>query len=855
VAAQDEAIRDYSRFIAPPVAAGSIRRHELLDAMSVSAARVVWVTAPPGYGKTSLLAQYASEARAAGERVSWLSLELSDQDPQQLSKKLAIADASKPSLLFLDDCHLAASERSAPLLSSLLRNAPASLRIVAAAQGQPAIPLAELELKGQVRRLGTLDLCFSAAETRAYLGEGLDEARLAAVLEKSQGWPIALQLARSQLLKPRGLDSDAPSGSDPTLTRYFTELALDGVAPDISAFMCDTAVLERVNGDVADAIRERSDGWNLLGEVERLGLFLTPCDADGEWFQYHPLFREFLAHRLRRTDAQRERDLRRRAALWLARHEAWPEAIQQAMRSGDIDLAVDIVDRTNHLEVMLRFGGSVLAGLDQLPDEHLARYPRLAMCVAYAHFQEGRLPHARRLLAAIPLPKSDETGYRDRAAETQRDVFEALLEMCEDRCAPGRCEQIESRLVRGELDDPVVRGECCVVLMVSRQDNDDPASALSLSDRLIQETQFIHTPYLDGFGWILRGAAHMARAELGAAQQCYEQCLELSQKFFGRAATHIPIAEILLAEALFERDRFAEAAAPLESGLQRIDSIYGWFELWEPALLTGAPVFARLQGLDKALAFLHQSQASAQMRQLDRIALLCDAVRVATLTRAGQIEEAGSCFLRSSLPLLLQNPLDIRTSRVFTSALLAAHDLATAQHQPERWTEAISSHIAYLRDKGLRRRLLGTLLARARAAEQLGDPDTARSLLKEALSLGASRGFIRIFLESSQQLAATVDRIAAEPFDAATQSEVRTMLASMRERSVPSRAHSGVLLSPREMQVLRLMPEGLTSKEIASRLGVTENTVKGYRRTLFEKLGVTSRSQAIAKARPLRLLP
>src|SRR6185437_1062193 len=164
------------------------------------------------------------------------------------------------------------------------------------------------------------------------------------------------------------------------------------------------------------------------------------------------------------------------------------------------------------------------------------------------------LPHARRLLDALPSLARRGESHEDVAGNMQRQVFEALLEMCEDRPNRERLAGIEARLVRGEIENPLIRGECYIVLMVARQDQDDPPAALALSDRLLQETQAIDSPYLDGFTWLLRGMVHMARAELGAAEQCYEQCLTLSQLKFGRSAAHTPIVEILLAEALYERE-------------------------------------------------------------------------------------------------------------------------------------------------------------------------------------------------------------------------------------------------------------------------------------------------------------
>jgi LuxR family maltose regulon positive regulatory protein len=836
----------------------------LLEMLAAEHARVIWIAAPPGYGKTTLLVQFSQAAAARGERTSWLTLDETDRHPTEFADHLREALAAfAPSLgerrsgdpdtllidalreagsaltgsLCLDDCHLLVSEESLRLLGILLRRAPPSLRILAAARGQPAVPLAELELKGHARRLSAADLSFTEEEARAFLGEGVDEPTVEFLLRRTQGWPLALQLERGRSVTAQG----------PTLARYFSETMLNGLPASLREFLTDIAVLERINGDLANAARERSDSWTLLEEVEQRGLFLSVLDAQREWFQLHPLFREFLENHLHRTHARHEREIRRRAAKWLAGRQAWPEAIRQAMRSGDIELAARIVDETHHLEVMLRFGGSALGGLDQLPDEHLLRYPRLALCVAYAHFQEGRLLHARRLLDAMGVGEGT-------AAEAQRDVFEALIDMCEDKPGHERQERLESRLVRGEIEEPLMRGECYVVLMVDRLDQDDPADALRLSDRQLQETHNIDAPFLDGFGWMVRGIAHMARAELGAAEQCYEQCITISQRNFGRTSTHTPIAEILWAEALWERDRFAEAIGLLEAGLRRIDTIYGWYEVWEPAVMTAASVFARLDGLDRALAFLDEYQNSAQMRSLDRTVPLCEATRVSVLVHAGHVAEAGVAFERSTLPTVLRGSLEPRVLRVFTPSLLAAHDLSAARGDLGRWANEISTHIAYLKERGLKRRLLGMLLARAEIAEQLEGTTEACALFREALAIGASRGYVRIFLERARDLARTVAVVNAEPLDGNAQAEVRTMLASMRERGAPRTLSESTLLSPREAQVLSFMPQGLTSKEIALRLGVTENTVKGYRRTLFEKLGVTSRSQAIGKGRSLRLI-
>lgn len=863
-----------------------LRRVALLTSLATADSSVAWIAAAPGSGKTTLLAQYAEAVTARGELAIQLGLSGSDCDVREFAGHLchafsvgtsvcsasfeqaadpervliqsieALSQRANRVTLCLDDCHLASSEASARLLGVLLRRATTSIRIVATSQGEPAVPLADLELKGVVRRFGASDLRFTASEIHEFLGLDVSSAAAAALVERTGGWPIALLLARGQLAKGRwpAMPAELVSGTDATLARYFTERVLVPTPEPIRRFLLETSILERLNGDVADCLRDSSDSWSLIEELQRRALFVEPADPDGEWFYYHPLFREFLLSRLHRSEVHKERVLRKCAAGWFAAHGAWPEAVSQALASADVDLAAEIVDRTNYLELFLRFGRAVLGDLDQLPDERLARYPRLALCVAYAHFQEGRLPHARRLLDALPSLARHGEKHEDVAGNMQRHVFEALIEMCEDRSNHERLAGIESRLVRGEVENPLIRGECYIVLMVARQDHDDPAAALALSDRLLQETQGSDLPYLDGFTWLLRGMVHMARAELSAAERCYAQCLDVSQRRFGPSAPHTSMVEILLAEALYERDRTAEAVAPLERGLQRIDNIYGWHELWEPAILTAAPVFACLQGLERALAFLQQSQSLARTRGLERAQLLCEVTRVAVLTHAGHVEEAATAFERASFRALLDNPLDIRTSRILTPALWAAHDLAIARSEPDRWLGVLEAHLGYLRERGLRRRLLGTLLAHASGAESLGQHDVACRSFREALLLGATRGYVRLFLERAEQLQGSLARVAAERFDPGSDAEVRTMLALMRERGSVSKATAG-LLSPREAQVLGLMPEGLTSKQIAQRLGLTENTIKGYRRSLFEKLGVTSRAQAIEKGKALRLLP
>src|SRR6266516_2626477 len=289
---------------------GFVPRPRLADRLEEGLARgLVLVCAPAGSGKTVLLADWA---RRRGRPVAWLSLDAADNDPARfwrhavaaLINKLAAQPAEDKAVLVLDDYHLIDSQPVHEAVLFLLEHLPPGLRLVLASRSDPPLPLARLRACGQLAELRAAELRFTADEAAALLreaiGADLPGATVAALTARTEGWAAGLQLAGLSL---RG-QADAAgsvaafSGSHRYVLDYLTGEVLEGQTGQVRGFLLETSVLERLSGELCDAVTGRAGGHAMLEQVERAGLFLVPLDEVRGWWRYHHFFADLLQARL-----------------------------------------------------------------------------------------------------------------------------------------------------------------------------------------------------------------------------------------------------------------------------------------------------------------------------------------------------------------------------------------------------------------------------------------------------------------------------------------------------------------------------------------------------------------------------
>src|SRR6266567_3072236 len=400
---------------------GFVPRRRLVQALGEGLARGrVLVCAPAGSGKTALLADWA---RGGGRPVAWLGLDGGDSDPARFWRyAVAALDRARPELagrvgplppgsfeglvtalinelaadpgpdevlLVLDDYHLVDSGPVHESVAFLLENLPSGLRVVVSGRADPPLPLARLRARGQLAELRAADLRFTPEEAAALLGEtagpDLPGTAVAALVARTEGWAAGLQLAGLSLrghADPAGVVA-AFSGSHRFVLDYLADEVLDGQPGQVREFLLDTSVLERLTGELCDAVTGRAGSQVMLADIERAGLFLVPLDEVRGWWRYHHLFADLLRARLAAEQPGRVQALHRAAAAWCEEHDLADDAVRHALAAGDDAWAARLVER--HVEALLgrSEGVTLRRWLSALSAQAVRDRPRLCLAQAY----------------------------------------------------------------------------------------------------------------------------------------------------------------------------------------------------------------------------------------------------------------------------------------------------------------------------------------------------------------------------------------------------------------------------------------------------------------------------------------
>ncbi len=424
----------------PAVRRGTVIRSWLIEQLTRDDSRsIVTVVAPAGYGKTTLLSQWADRD---GRAVAWVSLDERDNDPKVLLSYVAaaldavqpvgervfealsspvssvpgsvvprlgsaLASMTTPVLLVLDDVHLLRDRECRDALSVLADHVPARSRLVFAARSEPPLRVARLRAEGRILEIGPADLALSQAEAAellraAEVALGADE--VAALHQRTEGWPVGLYLAALCLREGGSLGTAAASfgGDDRFVSEYMEAEFLTRISARHRAFLTRTAVLERMCGSLCGAVLAEPGSARTLAELAESNLLLVPLDRRGRWYRYHHLFRDMLLAELERTEPGVVEVLRRRAAAWCLRNGQPEEALEYAMAAGDVDMAADLVGklavparRRGRITTLLRW----FAWFDDRGE--IERHPMVMVLAALSYAWLGRTAEAERLADAI----------------------------------------------------------------------------------------------------------------------------------------------------------------------------------------------------------------------------------------------------------------------------------------------------------------------------------------------------------------------------------------------------------------------------------------------------------------------
>ena len=422
----------------PRIRSGWLPRPRLVEALNEAMDReLILVCTPAGFGKTTLLADWAQSAKWP---VAWLCLDPEDSDPVRFWRYVvaaldragaSVGDPVLPLIegsaatssrglvtalinefeglpdefaLVLDDYHLVESRSFHDDLTYLLSHAPAQLHLVLSTRSDPPLPLTRLRAGDKLAELRTADLRFTPVESAALLREvwGLDlpTEALAALETRTEGWAVGLQLAALSLRERPDPDAflAAFTGSHRYVLDYLSEEVLERQQNRVRTFLLQSSILERLSGPLCDAVTGRSDGQAMLEELERANLFLLPLDEERRWYRFHNLFGDLLRVRLQRGESGPVSELHQKAAAWFEEHGLIDEAIRHASAAGDATWAARLVE--GHLDEILRRGEGVVLErwLSMLPDDVVRSNPALCLAQGLMQLHIGELDPVERLV-------------------------------------------------------------------------------------------------------------------------------------------------------------------------------------------------------------------------------------------------------------------------------------------------------------------------------------------------------------------------------------------------------------------------------------------------------------------------
>ena len=370
------------KLLRPRVRPGTIGRPALIERLARGDTSIVSVSAPAGYGKTTLLAQWAE---CNGQAFAWVSVDEADNDPKVLLTYVATAlDAvepvdgrlfealaspassvpgsvvprlgnafssmTSPVALILDDVHVLRNSECRAALSVLADHVPAGSRLVLAGRNEPPLRVARLRAEGKITEIGPGDLSLSREEASLLLRAAevaLGDDEVAALHERTEGWAAGLYLA-ALCIREGGSSGEAVAafgGDDRFVREYLDSEFLARISGQQREFLTRTAVLERISGPLCEVVLELPGSAATLADLAASNLLLVPLDRRGRWYRYHHLFRDMLLAELERLEPELIPDLRRRAAAWCLRNNLLEEALEYSMAAGDVDTAARLVEQ------------------------------------------------------------------------------------------------------------------------------------------------------------------------------------------------------------------------------------------------------------------------------------------------------------------------------------------------------------------------------------------------------------------------------------------------------------------------------------------------------------------------------
>lgn len=867
-----------------------VRRGSTIEALDkIHKHPVCFTIAPAGFGKTSLLAEWRGLELDRGNRVAWVSLDDSDAEFRQFLSYVilsivnsgvplddlefaarqglveistdiivprlvsSLAKSEKPLTLILDDYHCASGGEINGVVSEIITHRSACLRVIVSSRIPPDLNRGALIASGTAFELTSERLRFSSEETHALLSDVVDEATRDEIFKQTDGWAIAVQLAR--LARKNGQVPYAGPVGGEHIIEYFTRQILDQSTEKERAFLLRTSILDRFSPELAAAVTGIDSIQSFVRQSRHIRSLLISLDEVSTWYRYHHLFSELLLQQLKIEKPEAVVDLHRKASRWFEEKGLVLDAVSHASQAGDTGTAARIVTDAGGWALVLYGGiGVIRSLLRNFTHEDFDRYPRLRVAYSYLLIKDGDIKNAEAQLALVDPERieavPDEQFYMDF------HIVHSLLSGYKDEILTlESTDSLRKMIEFWSTTDQLGIGTLQACLALAEIAIGDFNAAEATASNGVMSMRQAGSVLGINYCYIHLGQCAFYRGDFELARAHFAEAASMAQDNFG-ADSRLQINCDIDLEALRFWQRPNELNQEnLEKLLVKACETDSWFDIHASGFITLFELHRIARNHDGAAKLLQLCQATCRTRETVRLARLLPVFKLqAALTSGAEkqiflsidecLEGLGKGSLKDQPGLWI---VHLEAACILGIAQLEKHPVGGLRDilgEAVRLAEEIGSEFYLARLLALRGALQGEhrginagLDDMFRAAQLAVRASIRTPFCTTHASLKYLRAVIRIGRERPER------RLA-----------VSFLTECLALKLSASRDSKDNLLSAREHDVLEELALGKSNKEIARSLDMTDHTVKFHLKNIFSKLSVDNRIAAINAGRELELI-
>ncbi len=848
--------------------------------------RLTVLQAPAGFGKTTQLAEVARSTKEKGIVVGWISLD-DDDSPNVFGGYLAYAfeeagldlgvlgahDAwssspavqqmgmvaraielhAAPCLLVLDEVDRL-PQRTVQLVDGLLKHAPRDLHLAMAFRSNPGIGVTTHVLQDRAIVVGAEELRFSRTDTGRFFAGNLSRAELAAVEERTVGWPFALMVYRNtRVAEAGGFDVGAARLAE----NYIGVSLLRDLSPEDRICLFDLAVFDWIEADLVDQVLGSSDARLRVGRLSALNGFLAPVEGDRTVQRLHPLLREYCLDSLSIEDPDRKRALHKRIAMELAGRGHLTQSWRHAAASGDVRLVGELIERVGAFQLWVRDGVARLISASRfLTPETVSPSPRLDLLRCIILCLSSRREEAVALFDAVSRRtagfKRDREGGDADALAVDRVFAQAVLAGGTVQLSPADLDAWLPPSAPGESAterDPELACARHTILSIAHygRANFTESRRHGLQARA-------HFTEERGFGAVLvdicLGMSAMAQGRVQEAGERYRRARRVGRRRFASDPCFALSTDVLIFELDLERNREREIRQRTLKRLTQLPRV--WVDIYSTAIAVSAELMFRQYGSGAVIELLSRIVGEARATDMECLSRILSALLAYYLVEVRRSDEAARVWRDHGLPRGATELLDVegqswRTMEALSCArvrlLLEQEEFAAAEELASSLCGQASAH-------GLKRTLLRGLALSMVVAHKEGRADRAQSRLTEFLRLLRDVDYVRPLVRHREASLPVLQGLLGTDLDDDVRRAAELALVHVGKSSTAA----SPVFSSREMDVLKGIGRGLRNKEIAKRLGITDEGVRYHLRNIYRKTGARDRAEALGCAKSLGVL-